>query len=115
MAIKIKRQQASDITTAIKPDLHPVLNRIYHNRGITSASELELSLEHLLNYESLTGIERAAELLEQAIAQDKSILIIGDFDADGATSTALAMRALNDFWCRRVDRLLRQSPRNTRT
>jgi len=97
MAIKIKRKTSTGNVALLKPDLHPVLNRIYHNRGISSARELDLSLEHLLKYDSLTGIETAAALLEQALEQNESILIIGDFDADGATSTALAMRALKNF------------------
>lgn len=106
MAFKIKRKISSSATVQIAPELHPVLNRVYLNRGITSSAELELSLEHLLKYESMTGIEKAAQLLEQAIEQQKSILIIGDFDADGATSTALAMRALKSFGAENINFLV---------
>jgi len=106
MTIKIRRKPLSDSVNPIKPDLHPVLNRIYQNRGISSASELELSLQHLLNYDSLTGVETAANLLQQALDQNKSILIIGDFDADGATSTALAVRALKSFGAQNVNFLV---------
>lgn len=106
MAVKIKRTHASNSTQAIKPELHPVINRVYRNRGISSASELELSLENLLKYDSLKGINAAAELLHQAIENDQSILIVGDFDADGATSTALAMRALKSFAAKRVNFLV---------
>jgi single-stranded-DNA-specific exonuclease len=106
MAFKIKRKIASTLTAQIAPGLHPVLNRIYHNRGITSPSELDMSLEHLLKFDSLTGIETAVVLLEQAIEQNKSILIIGDFDADGATSTALAVRALKSFGAEKVNYLV---------
>ena len=98
MAFKIKRKVASTLTAQIAPGLHPVLNRIYHNRGITSPSELDMSLEHLLKFDSLTGIETAVVLLEQAIEQNKSILIIGDFDADGATHCA-GSTCPEKFWC----------------
>lgn len=106
MVLKIKRKTPGKVTTQISPDLHPVLNRVYTNRGITSASELDMGLEHLLKYDGLTDIEKAAELLEQAIEQNSSILIIGDFDADGATSTALAMRALKSFGAKNINFLV---------
>lgn len=77
------------------PDtLHPVLRQIYANRGITHASQLERGAKSLLHYRQLCGIERGVEILADALATSKRIMIIGDFDADGATSTALCMLAL---------------------
>ncbi|GAC1301201.1 MAG: single-stranded-DNA-specific exonuclease RecJ [Steroidobacteraceae bacterium] len=73
-------------------DLHPVLRRVYAARGIVS-SELDLSLERLLPVASLPGVEAAARLLAAHRRQGR-IVVIGDFDADGATSSALVVRAL---------------------
>lgn len=106
MALKIKRKTNAEPSVQIKPGLHPVLNRVYQNRGITSADELEFGLDRLVNFDDLKGIQTAAELLEESIRQRKSILIIGDFDADGATSTALAMRALKSFGATDVNYLV---------
>ena len=106
MASKIKRRSSSGSTVFNAPELHPVLQRIYQNRGVTSSDELNYSLEHMLKFTAMKGIEAATQLLEETIRQKKSILIIGDFDADGATSTALAMRALKSFGATRVNYLV---------
>jgi single-stranded-DNA-specific exonuclease len=73
--------------------LHPVLRRLYAARGVTE-SQLPLELKHLLPPTSLKGIEAASVLLQQALEKNLSIVIAGDYDADGATSTALAVLAL---------------------
>ncbi len=78
-------------------DLHPVLRRLYAARQVRSAQELEYSLKNLLPFWQLKGIDAAVELLVQAVEQDQRILIIGDFDVDGATSTALAVECLQMF------------------
>jgi single-stranded-DNA-specific exonuclease len=87
-------------------DLHPLLKRIYLNRGIKSASELEYGIEHLLSYENLCGIDAAIACLWQALEKQQHILIIGDYDADGATSTALAVKALKALGYQRVSYLV---------
>jgi len=74
--------------------LHPVLARLYAARQMQHTDELDQSLERLLPPASLKGIDRATALLAEALAQRRRILIIADFDADGATSCAVAMRAL---------------------
>jgi len=66
-------------------------------RGVKHVSELDYSLKQLLPPNTLTGIQEAAELLAEAVTADASIVIVGDFDADGATSCALAMRCLRAF------------------
>jgi len=79
---------------ALAADLHPVLARVYAARQVRSTRELDHSLERLLPPHGLKDIERAAALLAEAVTNQKRILIVADFDADGATSCALAVRAL---------------------
>ena len=74
--------------------LHPVLRRILAARGALDAAALDISLEGLYRTDSLSGIDAAVSLLETAIVREGRILIVADFDADGATSCALVMRAL---------------------
>ncbi len=77
------------------PDsIHPVLKRIYASRNIKSGEDLDYSLGSLISYEELGGIDDAVILLQEMITQKKRILIVADFDADGATSCALAIRGL---------------------
>ena len=77
------------------PDsIHPVLKRIYASRNIKSSADLDYSLGSLIPYEELGGIDDAVILLQEMITQKKRILIVADFDADGATSCALAIRGL---------------------
>jgi single-stranded-DNA-specific exonuclease len=77
--------------------LHPLLRRIYAARQVQTPDDLERTLESLLPFQSLLGIEKALPLLAAAVQENQKILIVGDFDADGATSTALALRALHSF------------------
>ncbi|GJM05669.1 MAG: ssDNA exonuclease RecJ [marine bacterium B5-7] len=77
------------------PDtIHPVLKRVYASRNIQSVDDLDYSLASLLPYNTLTGIDDAVLLLQEAITKKSRILIVADFDADGATSCALAIRGL---------------------
>jgi single-stranded-DNA-specific exonuclease len=87
-------------------ELHPILQRIYQTRGVTRQEELDLALSQLLPVSRLKGVETAAELLFKMIQSDKTILVIGDYDADGATSTALSVLALRAFGCRNVGYLV---------
>jgi single-stranded-DNA-specific exonuclease len=86
--------------------LHPVLQRVYAARGIQSIEELDYGLQHLLHYQSLTGIEAAAQCLGLAVMQQQRLLVVGDFDSDGATSSALAVSALRSFGAQYVDFLV---------
>jgi single-stranded-DNA-specific exonuclease len=83
-------------------DLHPVLRRIYLARQVTSAQELEQSLDQLIPPAQLKGIDQATALLADALQRQRRILIVADFDADGATSCALALRALRSLGARDV-------------
>ncbi|PWC17920.1 single-stranded-DNA-specific exonuclease RecJ [Brenneria corticis] len=74
--------------------LPPLLRRLYAQRGVRGAQELERSLRGLLDYRLLSGIEKAVDFLQRALADRRCMVIVGDFDADGATSTALTVLAL---------------------
>lgn len=91
MTISIVRRQADSL-----PELpvSPLLRRIYAHRAITSASELDQRLQQLPAPDALHGINAAAALLEDALRRQQRILIVADYDADGATSCALAVKAL---------------------
>jgi single-stranded-DNA-specific exonuclease len=84
--------------------LDPVLARLYVARGITRADDLDYSLRRLAPVRSLNGVEQAVDLL--LAHRDKHIIIVGDFDADGATSTALVMRCLRKLGFASVDYLV---------
>ena len=74
--------------------LHPLLARLYASRGIKDKSELDYELKSLLPPTALTNAGAAAQLLADAIEAEAKLLIIGDYDCDGATATAVGMRAL---------------------
>ena len=101
----VQRPLSPDLLTQF-PSQHPLLSRLYISRGVKSESELELSLSELLPFQDLKGIGAAINLLQQALLLQQRILIIGDFDADGATSSALAMKALAGFGARNVGYLV---------
>lgn len=86
------------------PGVDPLMQRIYAARGVSSAEELDHTLRGLLPVGSLPGLAEAVALVLQHA--DKRITIIGDFDADGATSTALVMRCLREFGIADVDYLV---------
>ena len=75
--------------------LDPVLRRLYAARGVTASEQLDYTLQRLVPVRSMNGIDAAVELLLHNHSQ--RIMVIGDFDADGATSTALVIRCLRDF------------------
>ena len=87
-------------------DLHPVLQRIYRHRGVSRAEQLDYSLQRLLPLDSLKGLDDAVQILLDAVQQNSTILIVGDFDADGATSSALGMRALRLLGAEHVNYLV---------
>ena len=83
-----------------------LLNRIFSQRGIQHADELDFSLKRLHPISSLKNIDKAVQLLVDALAAQQRILIIGDFDADGATATAVAMKALSAMGFKHVNYLV---------
>ncbi len=80
-----------------------LLTRIVASRGVSEAAELSSALKSLLPVSTLKGIDVATERLLQALLAQQRVLIVGDFDADGATATALSMRALRSFGFQHVD------------
>ena len=80
-----------------------IVDRVLRNRGISAEHELSVQAKHLQHYNKLNDIKKAAELLADAIEAQKRIVIVGDFDADGATSTALCILALRKMGCLSVD------------
>jgi single-stranded-DNA-specific exonuclease len=85
------RRRPSLPADALPQTLHPVLRRVYAARGLCHAEELALELRALLPVSTLDGIGPATELLAAHIERGSRILVVGDFDADGATSTALVL------------------------
>jgi single-stranded-DNA-specific exonuclease len=88
------------------PSMPLVLQRIYAARGIVSREQLDKRLQALLPFNTLTDIDKAVVRLEQALKSQQRILIIGDFDADGATSSALAVAALRSLGASQVEFLV---------
>jgi len=86
--------------------LHPLLARTYAARGVSDPAQLDLDLGRLVPPENLLNAAKAARRLARALTEGEFILLIGDFDADGATSCALAVRALRSFGATRVDYLV---------
>ena len=91
--IKRRQCQADDLPHTI----HPVLRRVYSARGITTEQQLNHSVSEMLHVDAMSGVTRAVEMLSGAIQNNSRITIVGDFDADGATSTALCVLALRMF------------------
>ncbi len=101
----IKQRIRSEPLPALS-HLHPVLQRIYAARDITDPSQLDMGLQALLPFYDLIDIDKACVRLEQALRQQQRILIVGDFDTDGATSTAVAVAGLKSFGALHVDFLV---------
>ncbi|MBG0761116.1 single-stranded-DNA-specific exonuclease RecJ [Vibrio cidicii] len=103
--IEIQRRTEPDLS--LLPDSVPeLLKRIYINRGVTDIAQLDNAAKGLHSYQKLHGIDIAVELLFQAIREQKRIIVVGDFDADGATSSALSVLALRMLGSRNVDYLV---------
>lgn len=103
--IEIQRRPEPDLS--LLPDSVPdILKRIYLNRGIRDVSQLETAVKGLHSYQKLHGIDLAVTLLYDAIREQKRIIVVGDFDADGATSSALSVLALRMLGSHNVDYLV---------
>ncbi len=101
---QLRRRPA--VSTQLPDTLPDLLRRLYAQRGVTQPQELERSLHGLLDYRLLQGIDKAVSVLQQALLQQRRIVIVGDFDADGATSTALTVLALRSMGGREVQYLV---------
>ncbi|CAI2122168.1 single-stranded-DNA-specific exonuclease RecJ [Serratia bockelmannii] len=107
MSIKtqLRRRPAAD-DTHLPASLPPLLRRLYALRGVQAEQELERGVKGMLPWQQLDGIDDAVSLLQQALADGSRIMVVGDFDADGATSTALTVLALRSMGGAAVDYLV---------
>lgn len=103
---RIVTRPVPEAPVSLGDDVPPLLRRIYAARGVTGATELNRSLSALLPPDELSDIEPAADRVVRAIESDEPILLVGDFDADGATSVALAVSLLQALGARHVDFLV---------
>ena len=86
----VQRAFAVDAAAALQAaGLDPVLARVYAARGVSSHVELDVALVQLLAPESMRNLERVADILADAIAQSRQLLIVGDYDCDGSTASGL--------------------------
>lgn len=83
-----------------------MLRRLYASRGVRSAQELERSVKGMLPWQQLSNVEKAVEILYNAFREGTRIIVVGDFDADGATSTALSVLAMRSLGCSNIDYLV---------
>ena len=87
-------------------DLPPLLTRLYAARGVQTAAELDKGLARLIPFQQLKGIDAAVDLLVVALQQRQRILIVGDFDADGATASSVGVLGLRQLGAVHVDYLV---------
>ena len=106
MKNKLKQRQLPEVLPELSPDIPLLLQRVYALRGITSMQELDYTTRNLCNYDNLDGTHTAVEIVYSAMQNNKRIMIVGDFDTDGATSTALTVKALKKMGCQHVDYII---------
>ena len=106
MSSRVKRRSTPIEQQLAQSDLPILLQRVYANRGVNDPADLELSIQNILPPVALKGTTEAAELLFDAIKNNKSIVIVGDYDADGATSTATAMQGLRSLGAQQLNYLV---------
>lgn len=98
MSAVIRRRKIPELSdVAFNSQVTKLLQRVFISRGLTSDEDINLSLGGILSPDSMKGLSTAIEILWQSIQNNSRILIVGDYDADGATSCALAVRALQAF------------------
>ncbi|UAK22046.1 single-stranded-DNA-specific exonuclease RecJ [Kluyvera sp. CRP] len=100
------RRREVDESITLPAELSPLLRRLYASRGVKSPDDLERGLKGMLHWRTLTGVEKAVEMLHDAFENNLRIMVVGDFDADGATSTALSVLSLRAMGCRSVEYLV---------
>lgn len=100
------RRREADETAELPADLPPLLRRLYASRGVRSARELERSVKGMLPWQQLSGIDNAVEILYNAFREGTRIIVVGDFDADGATSTALSVLGMRALGCDNISYLV---------
>lgn len=102
---QLRRREVDD-SIVLPEELSPLLRRLYASRGVKTSNDLERGLKGMLHWRSLTGVEKAVEMLHDAFEKNLRIMVVGDFDADGATSTALSVLSLRAMGCQSVEYLV---------
>ena len=96
--MNIYRRSVPESVAALRAEgISAVLARVFAARGVSSAAELDCSFSGLPSWTGLRGIANAAARLADAIVRGERMLIVADYDADGATACAVGMRALSAF------------------
>mgnify|MGYP000117472458 CR=1 FL=1 len=95
--IVVRSYSPQTFEVLLRHGLHPVLARVYAARGIEKPDQLEAELSRLIPFERLKNISMMAALLADAITAGKRLLIVADYDSDGATACAVGVRALRKF------------------
>ena len=97
MQIKQRQFDQNVVDDLTAQGINPLMARLYAARGAVSAQDLASTLSNIIPPEQLTNASEMAKLLADAIAANKKILVIGDYDADGATATAVAVKGLKSM------------------
>ncbi|WP_447734359.1 single-stranded-DNA-specific exonuclease RecJ [Rhodanobacter soli] len=100
--LQLRRRESKGVPHGWPASVHPVLQQVYAARGVLEPGQVEHRLARMLSPQLLGGMAQAVELLAEAIRDDWSILIAGDYDCDGATGTAVAVRGLRLLGAQRV-------------
>jgi len=100
----VRREPCPPEAATFGAGMHPVLRRIYMARGVRTPADLDISLERMIPVGTLEGVPAAVDLL--LLHRTGRVLVVGDFDADGATSTALMVRSLTSWGFASVDFLV---------
>ncbi|MRS14260.1 single-stranded-DNA-specific exonuclease RecJ [Enterobacteriaceae bacterium RIT691] len=103
--IQLRRREV-DSTADIPAELPELLQRLYASRGVRNTADLERSVKGMLPWQQLNGVDKAVEMLYDAFRQGLRIIVVGDFDADGATSTALSVLGMRQLGCANVGYLV---------
>jgi single-stranded-DNA-specific exonuclease len=102
----VRREKAEPSAVPFTAPISPLLQRVYRSRGIDSDAALEKTLQQLTPPTQLKGLPEAVAILSDAVEKQERVLIVGDFDADGATSSALGMLALKAMGLQHIDYLV---------
>ncbi|HEY3983304.1 single-stranded-DNA-specific exonuclease RecJ [Cedecea sp.] len=100
------RRRAIDSSVALPATLPSLLQRLYASRGVRDEQDLERGVKGMLPWQQLSGVEQAVAMLYGAFREGLRIIVVGDFDADGATSTALSVLALRSMGAENIGYLV---------
>ncbi|MRT58668.1 single-stranded-DNA-specific exonuclease RecJ [Enterobacteriaceae bacterium RIT693] len=100
------RRRAIDSSVALPATLPSLLQRLYASRGVRDEQDLERGVKGMLPWQQLSGVEQAVAMLYSAFREGLRIIVVGDFDADGATSTALSVLALRSMGAENIGYLV---------